>query len=337
VVAAASVQRRGPAAPLPGVSYCPKGPALDYGDTCLFDAVLRLLAEDARRQRSVFLSIEPEAEVDTPGAVATLRGAGYVPSTNQLQASATFLVDAAASDEELLGRMSSTWRRYIRKAPRDGVAVRRGTAADLDRFYQLYRQTSERDAFVARPRWYVESLWRHLAPPGLLDLFLAEVGGRAEAALMPLRFGRRAWYLYGASSAVAQKAHAPYLLQWHTMRWARDHGCDTYDMWGAAADPSDESDPLAGVTRQKRGYGGRHVRWVGGYDYVASPALYAVWQRAVPRAFAALRRLRGERGAPVRGRALGGCRMWTYASDEDAVADVDCNIVMTDAHAFVEI
>ena len=306
VVAAASVQRRGPDAPLPGVSYCPKGPALDYGDTALFGEVLRLLAEDTRQQRSVFLSVEPEVEVTTPDAVATIRAAGYVPSANQLQANSTFLVDVAAPDDELLARMSSTWRRYIRKAPRDGVTVRAGGEADLARFYELYRETGERDEFVVRPKHYIETLWRHLAPAGLVGLFLAEVDGCAEAAVLPLRFGRRGWYLYGASSVAGQKVHAPFLLQWHTMQWARDHGCDTYDMWGAADDPADESDPLAGVTRWKRGFGGRHVRWAGGYDYVAAPTLYWGWQRAMPRAFAVLRRLRGERGAPVHGRALAG-------------------------------
>ena len=51
----------------------------------------------------------------------------------------------------------------------------------------------------------------------------------------------------------------------------------------------------------KQGFGGRHVRTLGAYDYVVNPPLYAAWQRALPLYLAALRRLRGERGAPLGG------------------------------------
>jgi lipid II:glycine glycyltransferase (peptidoglycan interpeptide bridge formation enzyme) len=81
------------------------------------------------------------------------------------------------------------------------------------------------------------------------------------------------------------------LLQWETMRWARERGCTVYDMWGAPDDPADTADPLAGVFNFKQQFGGRHVRWVGPYDFVADPALYRLWNEARPRILAAWRRL----------------------------------------------
>jgi len=294
-VAAAAVQRRSLGGRLWGIGYCPKGPALDYADGALLEEVLTLLAADAREQRSVVLTVEPEAERDR-AAVARLRGAGYRPSPAQLQSSSTVLVDLQAPDDALLKRMSSTWRRYVRKAARDGAVVRRGTAADLPRFCELYLETAARDGFVPRPPPYLERLWQRLAPEGIVDLFLADVDGVAEAALLPMRFGSRAWYLYGASSERGQRAHGPHLLQWETMRWARDLGCTVYDMWGAPDDLEDKDDPLAGVYYFKQGFGGRYARWVGAYDYVANPALYRLWNEARPRILDAWRRL----GAPGR-------------------------------------
>lgn len=285
-VAGAAVQRRA------GISYCPKGPALDYADTFLLGQVLERLAEDTRRQRSIVLTVEPEAEAVDGTAVAALRRAGYRPSRTQLQSRSTVLVNLSQDEDTLLRGMSATWRRYVGRAERDGVRIRRGTDADVRTFYDLYVLTAERDGFVPRPWDYMEHLWRSLAPPGTVDLFLAEVEGRAEAGLLPMRFGARAWYLYGASSSVAQKARAPYLLQWHAMRWARRQGCQVYDMWGAPDDPLDETDPLAGVYYFKRGFGGRHVRWVGPYDYVVTPVLYHLWNGARPRLLAGLRALR---------------------------------------------
>jgi lipid II:glycine glycyltransferase (peptidoglycan interpeptide bridge formation enzyme) len=81
------------------------------------------------------------------------------------------------------------------------------------------------------------------------------------------------------------------LLQWETMRWARDLGCTVYDMWGAPDDPEDTADPLAGVYNYKQQFGGRHVRWVGPYDSVAAPALYRLWNEARPRILDGWRRL----------------------------------------------
>jgi ubiquinone/menaquinone biosynthesis methyltransferase len=294
-VAVAAVGRR----PVPftgwGFSYCPKGPCLDYADHEVFGQVLQLLARDTRRQRSIVLTVEPDAERAQPGAVAALRRAGYVPSGTQLQYPSTMLVDLRASDEQLLARMSATWRRYVKKAARDGVAVREGTAADVPRFYALYQETAARDGFIIRPLDYYVRSFGQMAAGGHATLFLAEVDGQVEAANVAFHLGGRVWYLWGASSAAAQKAHAPYLLQWHTMQWARDHGCDTYDMWGAPDDPEDTSDSMYGVYYFKRGFGGRHVRWVGPYDYVAAPALYALWTAGLPRALDLLRAVRGER------------------------------------------
>lgn len=298
VVAAASVLRR----PLPGLSgwgiaYCPKGPVLDYGDHEVFGRTLALLSQDARRQRSIFLEIDPDVEHDRYEAIATLRRAGYAPSPEQVQFRSTVLANLRGSDEELLARMKSRRRAYVRKAARDGVTVRSGALSDLARFYELYEQTAQRDGFIIRPFAYYERYWSLLAETGLSELFFAEVDGRPEAALVPLRFGKRAWYLWGASSAAGQRAHAPSLLQWHTMRWARDLGCDTYDMWGAPDDPSDERDPTHGLYLFKQSFGGRHVRWIGAYDYVTSRTLYTLWNVARPRVLELWRAVKRERAA----------------------------------------
>jgi len=298
VVAAASVLRRPLPLPGYGIAYCPKGPILEYGDAETFSAVLALLAEEARRQRCVFLRIDPDVEAEAQPAIACLRAAGFRPAPEQVQYRSTVLVDLRAGEDELLARMSSTWRRYIKKAAREGVTIRAGGVADLPRFYALYQETAARDRFIIRPYHYYERYFSLLARAGLAELFLAEVDGRPEAALVPFRLATRAWYIWGASSTAGQKAHAAYLLQWHTMRWAREQGCTTYDLWGAPDDPSDATDPLAGVYYFKRGFGGHHVRWAGAYDYVVHPRLYIVWNVALPRALGLYRTLKGEPEPP---------------------------------------
>lgn len=86
-----------------------------------------------------------------------------------------------------------------------------------------------------------------------------------------------------------------YLLQWVAMRASRDAGCTAYDMWGAPDDLDDAQDPLHGVAWFKTGFGAAHVRWIGAWDYAPWPILYRLWLEALPRVFAVIRRLRGEK------------------------------------------
>ena len=311
-MAAASVSRRAvPRTPF-GVAYCQKGPALDYDDAPLFGAVLERLARRARQQRCIFLTVDPDVEWEQREAALALRRAGYRPAATQLQAPSTVLVDLRGEDKELLKRMSSTWRRYINKSQREDVAIRAGTAADIPTYFSFMQYTEGRQGFVIRPLEYFRKAFEQLHGAGIAELFIADVDGAPVAGVFACKLGKRAWYLYGGSLEAGLKSHAPYLLQWHTMRWARDAGCETYDMWGAPDDPTDKDDPLAGVYYFKRGFGGRHVRTLGAYDYVTSQPLYALWQRMLPLYLAALRRLRGEQPSetPQRmgrsARALGG-------------------------------
>jgi peptidoglycan pentaglycine glycine transferase (the first glycine) len=297
VVAAASVSRRPVFGTGFGVAYCQKGPALDYTDAALFGAVLEYLKGHAHHRRCIFLKVDPDVEATQPGDAAALREAGFVPAAGQVQTRSTVITDLRGTEQEMMSRMGATWRRYIRKAAREGVAVRRGSSSDLPRFYELTEETERRQGFIIRPFWYYESAFRHLSGAGLAELLLAEVEGRVEAALVACQVGRRAWYLWGAASEMGLRSHAAHLLQWHTMQWARERGCDSYDMWGAPDDPTDKDDPLSGVYYFKQGFGGRHVRMVGAYDYVVSALPYRLWNEALPRYIRLIRWLRGERAA----------------------------------------
>ena len=75
---------------------------------------------------------------------------------------------------------------------------------------------------------------------------------------------------------------APHLIQWEAMRWAKEQGCTTYDMWGAP-DRFDESDSLWGVYRFKRGFGGKVSLTIGAWDYPARPIVYTAYTRWLPR------------------------------------------------------
>jgi len=142
------------------ILYTPKGPLLDdWQDAHLVDTVLSHLEQQARRQCAIFLKIDPD--VDYPPApdecvtngesiVKQLSTRGWIFSNDQIQYRNTVMLDLRPDEEQLLAAMKSKTRYNVRLAGRRGVQVRSGSNANLADFYQLYKETSERDGFLIR-------------------------------------------------------------------------------------------------------------------------------------------------------------------------------------------
>jgi lipid II:glycine glycyltransferase (peptidoglycan interpeptide bridge formation enzyme) len=292
-------RREGPFA----VSYVPKGPALDYADSNLRDAVLSHLLDFARGQGTVFLKIDPDVVLGTGPSVTEavdpvgqafvneLGAGGWRFSREQIQFRNTAQIDLTRSEDAILAAMKQKTRYNVRLASRKGVTVRLGTLDDLNLLYDLYAITARRDGFVIRPLDYYLQAWGAFIQAGLAGPLIAEYEGRALAHVVIFRLGERAWYFYGASSDEERNRMPAYLLQWEAMRWAKAKGCTVYDFWGAPDDFDDPHDPLAGVWRFKEGFGGQIVRHVGAWDYPLQPATYWAYARLMPAALGVLRAL----------------------------------------------
>jgi len=277
------------------IAYVPKGPIVDLADREATEELLAALHRLARRRRAIFLKIEPDL-ADDPALARRLEGYGFRPSPQTIQPRRTILVDLTPDPEAILARMKPKTRYNIRLARRKEVAVREGTEADLDVFYHLMQLTGRRDGFPIHSREYYEAAYRLFVPAGLAKLFLASYRGQVLAGLMAFAWGRRAWYMYGASSDEHRNRMPNHLLQWEAIGWAKEKGCLTYDLWGIPDEDEEvlekeflkRSGGLWGVYRFKRGFGGRVVRFLGAYDYIYSPLLYRLYNQAI-----AWRRARG--------------------------------------------
>ncbi len=83
-------------------------------------------------------------------------------------------------------------------------------------------------------------------------------------------------------------------LQWGAIRWARQAGCDSYDLWGAP-ETLGPADPMWGVYRFKEGFGARLVQLAGSWDFTARPAAYRLYIVGLPRLLSWTRRREQER------------------------------------------
>ncbi|MBF8281663.1 MAG: FemAB family protein [Anaerolineales bacterium] len=279
------------------ILYVPKGPLLDWGDHSLRARVLDDLQSLARRERAVFIKIDPDVSPPpspppsfaTGGAITTdLQRRGWVFSRDQIQFRNTVTLDLRRGETELLAGMKQKTRYNVRLAEKKGVRIRPGALADLDLLYRLYAETSVRDGFVIRSADYYRDAWGSFIEGGLAQPFIAEVEGEPVGALILFKFARTAWYMYGMSREAHREKMPNHLLQWEAMRWAKAAGCETYDFWGAP-DEFTEADPMWGVWKFKEGFGGQVVRHIGAWDYAPSPLLYRLYTAILPRVLDVMR------------------------------------------------
>jgi len=100
------------------------------------------------------------------------------------------------------------------------------------------------------------------------------------AGIFVALFARQGIYLFGASGDEHRNLMPNYLLQWEAIRWAKQQGATRYDFGGIAA-TDNENDPLAGIYRFKRGWGGNVARFVGCYEHIYRPVAMKLAKRYV--------------------------------------------------------
>jgi lipid II:glycine glycyltransferase (peptidoglycan interpeptide bridge formation enzyme) len=239
-----------------------------------------------RQKRATFLKIEPDGWETTEPSESSLRTLpeGFRPGGQEIQPRRTLIVDLSGDEEAVLGRMKQKTRYNIRLALKKGVAA--CPSDDLDAFYRLMQATGQRDGFSVHSLAYYRQAYELFHPQGECALFIAELAGEPLGGLMAFAHGARAWYFYGASADEHRQVMPTYLLQWEAMRWARQRGCTSYDLWGVPdaseqdleAQFSTRSDGLWGVYRFKRGFGGHLQRALGPWDRVYQPLGYGIYR-----------------------------------------------------------
>ncbi len=256
--------------------YAPRGP--------IFNIANQAEAEKARRDflgaikgidpKALFLRIEPNFELDKN---KDLKKDLSVKPSLALQPKQTLVLDLKKSAEELLVEMHQKTRYNIRLAEKRGVIIREGWVADNAEFWRLMSLTSERDGFRLHGAEHYKNLLG--ADSRFIKLFLASYEGRNIAAGLFCFWGGRATYLHGASDNEARNLMAPYLLQWEVIKRAKEAGQMAYDFYGI------DEKKWPGVTRFKRGFGGRVINYPGTYDIIFQPAAYKIysWLRKLRR------------------------------------------------------
>ena len=230
------------------IMYAPRGFVCDIDDKKTLKELTRRAKEIAKKYKAFIFRLDPDVSKDNKEFKELMLDLGYKTKENiknidqVIQPKYVFRLNLKdKTEDELLASFNQKTRYNIRLAIKKGVTVRTGTKEDLKVFYDIMKETGSRDNFFIRPIEYFEKLYDEMSP-NHVKLIIAEHEGNPIAAVMPIMYGNKVWYLYGGSSNKYRNLMPNYLLQFEMMKWGLENKCEIYDFRGVSGFKN-ENDP----------------------------------------------------------------------------------------------
>ncbi len=226
--------------------------------------LLNELKKLAQKENVIFLNIEPKEEI--PKVEEILK------SKRRVQPQKTLILSLNEDKDIIFKKFHSKTRYNIRLAKRKGVVAERIFKEEekmkyFDKFWELLRKTAGRGNFKTLSRKYYKNLL-------FLDnafLYIARFKDKIVASSIILFFGDTVYYLHGASDYKYRNLMAPHFLHFYQIFDAKDLNFKFYDFWGI------DEKKWPGVTRFKKGFGGKEVVYPEGIDFVFNKSWYFIY------------------------------------------------------------
>ena len=269
----------------------PGGPLLDYEDTKMVNFFFKNLRNFIKTHNGYVLQISPYYEVterDRNGALIengfnrkkalqNLQKLGFIKESHPSQPEYMFAMEIASrTPDEILADFKRNTRNHVRKAERAGVKIRELTREELPLFKQITESTSERRHFSDRPLSYYEQMYDLFHEKGEVKFLVAELENKILSAAMFMLYGDEIVYLFSGSDEKYMKEYnAQYLIQWHIIKYAAEHGFKRYKFYDISGLPKDGD--LDGIYEFKKGFDtkfGKVLEYLGTYELAISPAIF---------------------------------------------------------------
>lgn len=233
----------------------------------------------AKASRAYVIKIDPDVPSSDTEFAKLLTDYGFRikdggANFEAIQPKYVFRLDVSGkTEDEVLAAFHQKTRYNLRVAVKKGVEVRICGKEMVPDFARLMLETGVRDGFVTRQASYFSDMLDNLGEHARLYMAFSE--DIPIAGTLAIHYGDKVWYLYGASSNEHRNLMPNYLLQWNMIQWAIAEGCRVYDFRGVSGDIS-EDNPLYGLYKFKKGFGGEFVEFVGEMDLVLNRFVYHV-------------------------------------------------------------
>jgi len=264
------------------IMYAPRGFVCNEHDKETLKKLTEKAKEIAKKYKAFIFRLDPDISNTDEEFKKIAEDIGYKVKKNiknidqVIQPKYVFRLDLSnKTEEDLLASFNQKTRYNVRLAIKKGVKVRTGTKEDLKIFYDIMKETGSRDNFFIRPLSYFEHIYDCMSPKHV-KLIIAEHEGNPIAAVMPIMYGNKVWYLYGGSSNKYRNLMPNYLLQYEMMKWGLENNCDIYDFRGVSGFKN-ENDPQYGVYKFKKGFNPEFVEFVDELYIVFNPVMNCIF------------------------------------------------------------
>lgn len=243
------------------------------------ESVQQKLYEFGKKNNLIFIKFEPYSEYrnDLPSSTLNFK---LLKSSHPLFPEWTQTLDISPSEEELLKKMKPKTRYNIRLAEKKGVQVRQmDTDEGFSIFSKLYFETCKRQNYHGHTPEYHKAIWDSMREScgHILVSFYNDVPLGAYELYC---FKERLYYVYGGSSTEHKQVMAPNLLMWEAIKFGKNCGAKTFDMWGSLPPQYPQNHAWAGFTRFKEGYGTEFTHLSQSFDIVVNPFMYKLYSLA---------------------------------------------------------
>lgn len=242
--------------------YSPRLCFSDFKEQVHFKGWINEIKQIAEKEKAIFLKLEFKDNIDKKNLK------GFKKSYN-IQFQKTIILDIRKSEQELLKSFHQKTRYNIRLAQKKNIKIKRDKKYFKD-FWILIQKTAQRDNFHT----HLENHYKNLLKIPGIELFVAEIDNKIISANIVLFYKNQAIYLHGASDYNYRNLMAPYLLQWEQIKEAKKKGCVKYDFWGI------DEKKWPGVTRFKKGFKGKEIKYPCAYDLVFNDFWYKIYKIA---------------------------------------------------------
>mgnify|MGYP001191860160 CR=1 FL=1 len=250
------------------------GPFMYWKETKLVESVTTELKNIAKLRNCDFIRLSPQIEYSDKNE-KLLKNNGFIKNQmHDVDAEITWVLDLTQDLDTILQKMRKNTRYYIRKAEKEGVKIIVSTkTSDLEEFYKIYIDTVERQKWNAYNFEYLKKEFEIFKKDDQIKIYLAEYQGKVIASSLFIYYRGEVFYHHSGSLTKFRHIPASYLIQWQSIKNAKETGNTKYNFFGIARDDISKH-PWAGLSFFKKGFGGFEQRWVHGHDL---PLKYKYW------------------------------------------------------------
>ena len=262
------------------IMYSARGPVCDIHNIEVLRQITEGAKELAKKYNAIVLRIEPDIKSNDTDFRNIMLELGYSIKDDaknfrdEIQPRYVFRLDTKnKTEDEIFKNFHQKTRYNVRLATKKGVTGKEGTREDLKDFHKIMVTTGIRDGFITRPLEYFEKMYDCLGPEHM-KILMAYYDGKPISGVIPIMYGNKTWYLYGASSNEHRNLMPNYLLQWEMIKIAISRKSDIYDLRGVPGIADDSN----GLYRFKKGFGAEYTEFIGEVYIPFKPLTYKAYK-----------------------------------------------------------